>query len=401
MARKATRNAQGGGTIRQRSDGRWEARYTVGIDPGTGKQIQKSVYAKTQKEVRQKLSEIVVELDQGTYFEPEKIKLSVWLDIWLNEYMGDKKYLTAKGYRAQCNAHIKPSLGAVSLPSLTSAMIHKFYNGLQNPENDEKGLAAKSVRNVHGILSKALNQAVKIGYIRTNPCTNVTLPRVEKPDIKPLTDEQVKMFLKVAEEDEIYGLLLEVVIFTGLREAEAMGLTWDCVDLEKGRLTINKQLQKRPKSAGGFVFCSLKNDKTRILKPAPFVMELLKRRKAEQEMQHTVAGETWIEWTDHEENKDALVFTTLTGTNLSPQTVYNHFKKLAGEIGTPDATVHDLRHTYAVLSLQNGDDVKTVQGNLGHATASFTLDVYGHVSEHMQQASTDRMEQYIHTITTG
>lgn len=401
MARKATRNAQGGGTIRQRSDGRWEARYTVGIDPGTGKQIQKSVYAQTQKEVRQKLSEKTVELDQGTYFEPTKIKLCDWLDTWLNDYMGDKKYLTVKGYRAQCNTHIKPSLGAVTLPALTPVMIQKFYNGLRNVDGKEKGLAPKSVRNVHGILSKALNQAVKIGYVRTNPCTNVTLPRVEKPDIRPLTDEQVKMFLKVAVGDEIYGLLLEAVIFTGLREAEVMGLTWDCVDFENGTLTINKQLQKRPKSAGGFVFSSLKNDKTRILKPAPFVMELLKRRKAEQDVQCTAAGEAWlVDWNDDEGN-NTLVFTTLTGANLSPQTVYNHFKKLAAEIGAPNATVHDLRHTYAVLSLQNGDDVKTVQGNLGHATASFTLDVYGHVSEHMQQASADRMEQYIHSITNG
>lgn len=336
----------------------------------------------------------------GTYFEPKKIKLSDWLDIWLNEYMGDKKYLTVKGYRAQCNAHIKPSLGAVTLSALTPVMIQKFYNGLKNDKDNKKGLAPKSVRNVHGILSKALNQAVRIGYIRANPCANVTLPRVERPDIKPLTDEQVTMFLKVAAGDEIYGLLLELVIFTGLRESEAMGLTWDCVDFEKGTLTINKQLQKRPKSAGGFVFSSLKNDKTRILKPAPFVMNLLKRRETEQAAQRTAAGEAWLDRMN-DEDKNTLVFTTLTGTNLSPQTVYNHFKKLAAEIGAPDATVHDLRHTYAVLSLQNGDDVKTVQENLGHATASFTLDVYGHVSEHMQQASADRMERYIQSITNG
>ena len=114
------------------------------------------------------------------------------------------------------------------------------------------------------------------------------------------------------------------------------------------------------------MFSSLKNDKTRILKPAPFVMELLKRRKAEQDVQCTAAGEAWlVDWNDDEGN-NTLVFTTLTGANLSPQTVYNHFKKLAAEIGAPNATVHDLRHTYAVLSLQNGDDVKTVQGNLGH-----------------------------------
>ena len=89
------------------------------------------------------------------------------------------------------------------------------------------------------------------------------------------------------------------------------------------------------------------------------------------------------------------MFTNDFGGHLHPQTVYAHFKKLAASVGAPNARVHDLRHTYAVLSLQNGDDVKTVQGNLGHATASFTLDVYGHVSERMKEDSANRMQKYI------
>ena len=79
--------------------------------------------------------------------------------------------------------------------------------------------------------------------------------------------------------------------------------------------------------------------------------------------------------------------------------MYLHFKKIAEEVGAPEAKVHDLRHTYAVLSLQNGDDVKTVQMNLGHASAAFTLDVYGHVSDRMQRESAARMEQYIADVS--
>ncbi|MBQ7895430.1 MAG: Arm DNA-binding domain-containing protein, partial [Oscillospiraceae bacterium] len=101
MANKA-KSANGSGTIRKRSDGRWEARYSLGFDPKTGKQIQKSIYGKTQKEVRQKLSKVSTEIDEGTYFEPSKMTLSQWLDTWLEEYSGDKKYLTVKGYKAQC-----------------------------------------------------------------------------------------------------------------------------------------------------------------------------------------------------------------------------------------------------------------------------------------------------------
>ncbi len=390
MPRKSnTRAAQGSGTIRQRPDGRWEARFTIGRDPGTGRQIQRSVYGATQQEVRKKLAEAVAALDAGNYFEPSKMTLERWVEIWLQEYMGDKKYLTVKHYKAQCRAHIVPSLGAVKLSELTTPQIQSFYNGLQRG-----GMAAKSVRNVHGILTKCLSTAVQVGYLRDNPASRVTLPKVEKKEIRPLSDEQVKAFLTVSAGDE-YEIILKTILFTGLREAEATGLTWDCIDFKAGIIKVCKQLQKRPQQDGGFTFAPLKNNKTRIIKPAPFVLSLLERRRREQVEQRFRAGELWTGWSNAEERKTALVFTTATGGNLSPQTVYNHYKKLARKIGAPDSRVHDLRHTFAVLSLQNGDDVKTVQGNLGHATAAFTLDVYGHVSERMKEDSAARMEAYI------
>lgn len=282
--------------------------------------------------------------------------------------------------------HIVPSLGAVKLSELAPPQIQAFYNGLQRD-----GLAAKSVRNIHGILTKCLSTAVQVGYLRSNPASMVTLPKVEKKEIHPLTDEQVKDFLRVSVGDE-YEILLKVILFTGLRESEAIGLTWDCIDFKAGTVKVCKQLQKRPLSDGGFTFAPLKNDKSRTLRPAHFVLELLERRKREQAAQRLKVGELWEGWHTAEEQKNALVFTTATGGNLSPQTVYNHYKKLAVKIGAPDSRVHDLRHTFAVLSLQNGDDVKTVQGNLGHATAAFTLDVYGHVSERMKEDSAARME---------
>lgn len=399
MPRKSTRNARGGGTIRKKMVVRngqeytyWESRVTIGRDSGSGRQIQRSFTGKTQKEVREKMQAAAVAVNEGDYFEPSKMTLARWVEIWLDEYTGDKKYLTVKHYKAQCKAHIVPSLGAVKLPVLTTPQIQSFYNGLQR-----SGLAAKSVRNIHGILTKCLPTAVQVGYLRNNPASAVTLPKVVKKDIQPLTDEQVRDFLRVSAADE-YEILLKVILFTGLRESEAIGLTWDCIDFKAGTVTICKQLQKRPLSDGGFTFAPLKNDKTRVIKPAASVMALLSRRWKEQAAQRLQAGGVWQGWQSAEERKTALVFTTLTGTNLSPQTVYNHYKKLAVQIGAPDSRVHDLRHTFAVLSLQNGDSVKTVQGNLGHATAAFTLDVYGHVSEKMKEDNAARMEGYIQGI---
>lgn len=414
------RGAQGNGSIRKVTSTKngkeytyWQARYTVGRDLGTGKQIQRSITGKTQKEVAQKLKQATLDIDNGVYIDPCKLTINEWMDTWLTEYMGDKKYLTVKHYKAQVETHIKPHLGAVKLSQLTPHIIQKFYNellksGQSVPKRDKEGkiikkdgktvyesapMSPKSVRNIHGVLTKALSVAVSNDYLRTNPADRVTLPRVEKPELSPLTDEQVKEFLKITADDD-YEIIMKVILFTGLRESEAIGLTWDCVDFKAGTLKICKQLQKRPMEDGGTVFAPLKNDKTRVLKPAPFVMELLDRQYKEQAVQRHQMGRMWQGWQNPLERKTALVFTTPEGNYVSPTALRYHFKKLVAEIGVPTCRVHDLRHTFAVLSLQNGDDIKTVQGNLGHATAAFTLDVYGHVSERMKDESAARMQAY-------
>lgn len=117
----------------------------------------------------------------------------------------------------------------------------------------------------------------------------MTLPRVEHKEITPLTDEQVQSMLAIAGDDG-YGMLLKVVMFTGLRLGEAIGLTWDCVDFTKRRLTIRRQLQKRPIADGGFTFTPLKNDKTRVIAPAPFVLDLLKRWQQTQAQNRLLVG---------------------------------------------------------------------------------------------------------------
>lgn len=398
---KSSRAANGAGYIRKRSDGRWEGQYSAGYDDKTGKPIRKSVYGKTQKEVRQKISKVSTEIDEGTYLEPSKMTLSDWLDIWLKEYTFDKKYSTVKGYKAQIKKHIRPGLGKYNLSQINPMLLQRFFNKLGEPDDDGNVLSAKSIKNVHIILSGIMEQAVENEMIAKNPCKKVKLPKVEKKEIVPLTDEQVKNFLELISYDEIYGCLLKVIVFTGLRLGEAMGLTWDCVDFEKGALHINKQLQRRPQKDGGSTLTSVKSGKPRVLRPAPFVMQLLKVRYTEQIMQKSRAAEAWIGWNTEEEHKVSLVFTNLNGGYLTPKRVYLHFKSAAEEIGAPKARVHDLRHTYAVLSLQNGDDVKTVQENLGHASAAFTLDVYGHVSDKMKQDSAKRMEEYIRRINAS
>jgi integrase len=182
---------------------------------------------------------------------------------------------------------------------------------------------------------------------------------------------------------KIYG----VDLFTGLRQGEILGLTRDCVDFQKGTIFIYRQLQK---IKGEYIFAPLKNDKTRCITPAPTIMEILKDQKKIQDDWRIKAGEAW-EGTN-------LVFSNELGQHLAHFTVYKHLKLIVRSIGMPATRFHDLRHSYAVASLQSGDDIKTVQENLGHQTASFTLDVYGHVSEKMKRDSSERMERFIKGI---
>ena len=126
MPRKSTRNAQGSGTIRQRPDGRWEARFTIGRDPGTGRQIQRSVYAETQREVQQKLRQALAAVDAGAYVDPSKLTVSQWLESWLEEYTGDIKPYTVRAYTTNIKNHIIPALGALRLDRLTPLQVQKF-----------------------------------------------------------------------------------------------------------------------------------------------------------------------------------------------------------------------------------------------------------------------------------
>ena len=390
MARKSTRNAQGSGTIRQRSDGRWEARYTVGRDPGTGKQIQRSVYGATQQEVRKKLAQVTTDIDGGTYKEPCKMTLSQWLDIWSTEYLGGVKPKTVESYCCQIKVHIKPALGAVKLETLNTHMIQKFYNSLSKERNGKPGLSPKSIKIVHGVLHKALQQAVSIGYIKFNPSDACTIPRVERKEIKPLDNEAITKFLKAIRGHRFEDVYL-TLLFTGMRRGEVCGLTWDHVNLEKGTILINRQLQNIPGQPGAFQLVSTKSSKGRTITVAASVVEILKKHRAKQAEARLLAGPIWKD--------EDFVFTDDTGSHLSPNTLYHNYKRLVASIGMPDARLHDLRHSYAVAALRAGDDIKTVQGNLGHHTASFTLDTYGHVTEEMKRASADRMNSFIKSIS--
>lgn len=393
MARKA---AAGTGTIRKKTVTRsgkeytyWEARYSVGRDPGTGKQLQRSITGKTQKEVSQKLKAATAAIDAGTYIAPSKLTVGGWLDVWVSEYLGGVKPRTVDNYRAVIRNHIKPALGSVKLEALSAPTIQAFYNGLGAERGGKPGLSPKSVKNVHGIFHKALSQAVKIGYIRFNPADACELPRVERKELKPLDEEESRAFLH-AIKGHRFEVLFTVTLFTGMRFGEVLGLKWDRVSFQTGTITIDQQLQQGRVNNREYQLVSTKNGKGRTVTPAAFIMDLLKHHRTAQNVQRLKVGSLW--------ESNGFVFTDELGRHLTQPTVYSSFKRTVSRIGRPDARFHDLRHSYAVAAIRSGDDIKTVQGNLGHATAAFTLDVYGHVTDQMKRESAARMDKYIKSV---
>lgn len=392
----AKRNAKGAGMIRKRSDGRWEGRYTLNG-------ARKAIYGKTQAIVRKKLTEIIADVDKGVFTEPSKLSVGKWLDIWISEYLADVKPSTIDQYRYQINTHLKPRLGNVKLNELTAPMVQHLYNTLRNPYQitqkvangktkkvQKNGLSAKSIRNMNSVLHESLDKALKLGYIHVNVCDAVTLPRVQKKEMNVITGENVKRFLEVIKGNP-YEELFYITMFTGLREGECLGLTWDCIDFENKTITIYRQLQKERKKNGQYIFVPLKNSKSRAFMIPDDIKAVLQQIKRKQAADRLLVGDAW-------ENKDGFVFTDCLGRHLSKSTVYNNFKRCASMAGIPETRFHDLRHTYATLAIQQKIDIKTVSANLGHATVSFTLDVYGHVSEQMQKDSADRMQAYLDAL---
>ena len=393
MARKA---AAGTGTIRKKTitrNGReytyWEARYTTGYDPGTGKQIQRSITGKTQKEVATRLKAATAAIDAGTYTAPSRMTVGQWLDIWTAEYLGAVKPRTVDLYKGVVKSRIKPGLGAVKLEALTPHTVQSFYNAISKPQNGNEGLAPKTIRNIHGILHKALQQAVANGYIKINPADSCILPRAIRKELKPLDEDMITAFLKAIQGHQ-FGDLFTVTLFTGMREGEALGLLWDCVDLAKGTITVDKQLQLIRGSGGQYQMVPTKNSKSRSITLAASVVKVLRDVKRKQLENRLRYGPLWED--------SGFVFTDELGHHLSASSVYKSFKKVMEQIGSPETRFHDLRHSYAVASIRSGNDIKTVQENLGHATAAFTLDVYGHVTEKMKQESAAQLDQFIKAV---
>ncbi len=375
------KRTNGEGTIRKRNDGRWEARY---FDPIDGR--QHSIYGKTQKAVSEKLRLTLCKIDEHRDIENIDILVTEWIDIWLKNYTSNIKPSTLVTYMGTIDTHLRPCIGAKKLRKLSGNDIQTIYTKML-----EQGLSPKTIKNTHGVIHKILDQAIKLQYIKYNASEACVIPKVERKEISPMDEKDIAKFLEAIKGDK-YEDVFFVTLFTGMRQSEVLGLTWDCIDFENNTVFLNKQLVKNRSNRKEFYFSSLKNGKSRQIYISNSVAERLKERKKRQEKERKSAGKSWMgndtEWSN-------LVFTDDMGMHLYHHRVYRRYKQIVGSIGIAEKRFHDLRHSFAVISLQNGDDIKTVQETLGHHTSSFTLQVYAHSTNLMKKESANRMDKYI------
>jgi len=368
------KNANSMGTVRKRSDGRWEARYTT----PDGK--QKSIYAKTQKAVTEALRAVLRDIDTGEWLEPSKLSMAEWLTIWLRDHQSHTTGDTVRTYEAVVRKHMIPLFGEVKLADFSAIHARRMVTIMT-----DSGLSPTTVRYALTVLNVALCAAVTDGLIRTNPASSVKPPKKAERKFTVVDRDRFRDFAEAVQATSMPDVLL-FLLLTGTRINEMRGLRWSDVDLDAGTISINHQLYTYHKSRE---FRPPKEGRTRDLHVGAEVIALLRRHRKAQAADRLRAED----WTDDNITAD-LVFRRPNGQPLSEDTVRRVVAKVGEALGLPSLHPHDLRHSYAVAALRSGVDVKTVQHNLGHKSATITLDVYAAYTDDAGKAAADRLSAY-------
>ena len=367
----AKKRANGEGSIRKRSDGRWEGRYTVGYAEN-GKVKMKNVLGKTQAEVKEKLKAKLEEIKVLDVSKSDSYTVGEWAALWFEIYAKPNiRERTADYYNRYITKHIVPCLGDIKLNKLTGRQIQKMYNdlldhGRERVSQKEKnpGLSGTYVHGVHVMLHNCLNRAVKERLLVRNPADDVIVPKIDKKEMKILPPEQVKAYLKAASVRGVLPLFY-LELTSGLRKGEIAALLWSDLDVENCTLSVTKQLVSsrdgelkitQPKTATSVRLISLPQETVELLK--------------EEHSKHPL---------------NIYMFPSpRTGGMYHPDSIVKLHEKILNDAGIEHLRFHDLRHSFATYALQSGADVKTLSCMLGHYSAGFTLNTYCHATRDMQ-----------------
>ncbi len=363
--------------------------WCVVIDAGkdsAGKRLRKwhSGYP-TRKEAERARTEILSRLDHGTYVKPDRRTLGVFLvNEWLPAIQARIRPTTWDSYARNIRLHVVPNLGNERLQTPTPAKLNQFYAELleNGRVGADSGLSRKTVRYVHGIVRKALADAVRWNLVQRNVADLADPPKVRAAgrDMQTWNAKELRSFLKQIAGERLYAAYL-LPATTGMRRGEVLGLRWVDVDLKAARLSVRQSLVS---VAYEIQFAEPKTARSRrsIALDRRTVAALRAWRKVQLEDRMLLG--------DEYENS-GLVFTREDGRYIHPDRFSQLFDKLVAASKLPRIRLHDLRHTHATLALAGGVHPKVVSERLGHATVAFTLDAYSHAVPALQEDAADRI----------
>jgi integrase len=345
--------------------------YTVvlntGKDPSTGKRKQQWVSVKgTKKDAEKRLSEMLHQIDTGSFMAPGKTTVKDFLERWVEDYRPNLSPESYEKYRYVVKREFIPNLGSIPLTQLKPEHLQKLYTAMQN-----RGLSARTARGHHAVIHIALQTGVKWGLIDRNPADAVVPPKMLRHEMKTWDEPEIRQFLEAAK-DSPHHALFYTALFTGMRRSELLGLKWSDVDLVLGQISVSHGLHHLDN--GEYVFTEPKSAKSRrTIALTPSNALLLRAHQEKQKLDRALSGLAW--------SNDDLVFGTLEGKPRFPDTISRAWEATAARASLKVIRFHDARHTHATVLLKLGVHPKIVQERLGHSSFAMTLDIYSHVEE--------------------
>ncbi len=368
------------GHIVKRGKNSYTIVLSLGYDPVTGKRLRQWVSVKgNKKDAELKLSELQRQIDTGSFVKPGKVTLGEFLERWLKDHA--RPNLSPRGYERYesiVRIHLIPDLGSIPLTQLRPEHLQKHYTAKLND-----GLSARTVRYHHVVIHVALQTAFKWGLVSRNVAGAVDPPRTRRTEMQTWNENDITCFLKTARSTPYYAVFY-LALFTGMRRSELLALRWQDVDFIFSQVYVSRSLHHM--RDGSYIFTQPKSDKSRrTIALSPSAILMLKDHREMQESQRIMLG---LLLTDSD-----LIFSTVEGKPLRPNTVSRAWAMLAVRCGLKVIRFHDARHSHASLMLKQGIHPKIVQERLGHASIQITLDTYSHVAPGLQAAAAARSDE--------
>lgn len=366
------RRSYGSGSVYRTADGRWRG-ATIIVDPATGKRTRRTVSGPTAAATRGKLEALRAAGTPAT-----TMRTADWLAAWLPTARLRVAPSTFHGYESVVRA-IGPHLGDVPLGSLTPSTVERMTAAMVG-----SGRTARTAGMARKVLRLALRQAIRDGLVTRNAAAESRPPRVEPYQARTLTAAEARHLIATTTDDE-HGPLWAVLIATGLRQGEALGLAWPDVDLTAGTLTVRRALARG--WDGKPTLGTPKSDRSRRTIALPGIArEALDRQRIRQASARAAAGGAW-------QDRDGLVFTDSIGRPLGGRYITPALRSALTRAGLPRIRCHDLRHTAATLQLAAGVPLATISRTLGHSSIAITANVYAQVTPELRREAADAMDR--------